>query len=432
MKRIFSILFAPIAAMLVAAGCIEGWRRYPNLIGDEYLQFALIGSAAFAVSFVLINHLVQWRTRDKISRLHAGTRRYEIDIAERLDKLSRSTVASGDFENLAERLSIFEARFKDPSIAKNFDLDDSAFPDQSGTSTQAIEKVKQAPHPGGQNVIPLKPASKKTSQGDDEKSRIRVQGNLATMIADGRLKMFLQPYVELPEGNIPGYEALARLELEDGTIAPSNAFIQKAEATNCTKLIDREILEQALGLLRSLRRKKRATRIFWNISPTTLKTKTRFGDIKEILAANKSLKSNLVVEIPADKFLDLSKKQLSRLTTIRGFGFQLSLQKCETLEIAHEAIRSGLFSFLKVPVSTLGEFGASEAETVAGQISEALHGTDISIIATEVEEENQVMRLIDHDINLAQGYLFSGPRQPKSDGASAALQSTGQASSRQN
>ncbi len=427
MKRIFSILFAPLAALAIAAGCIEAWRRYPDLIDNEILQFGLIGSAAFAVSFVLINHLFQWRTRDKISRLHAGTRRYELDIAERLDKLSRTTVLRSDFENLTERLSLLDTDLTKPSYAENLNIDDRRLPGKSVISTQVPQPANHRSQSSGQNVIPLNPSSRKTAQSDNENTKVRVQGNLATLIANGRLKMYLQPYVELPEGNIPGYEALARLELDDGTIAPSAAFIQKAEATNCTRLIDQEILEQTLTLLRTLRRKKQTSRIFWNISPATLKTKSRFTDIKEILAANKSLKSSLVVEVPADKFLSLGKKQLGRLTTIRGFGFQLSLQQCTTLEIAQEAIRSGLFSFVKVPVSTLGEFGASEAETIAGQIAAALRGNDISIIATEVEEENQVMRLIDHDINLAQGYLFSAPRQPKADGVMAELPPTGQA-----
>ncbi len=422
-KRIITLFLAPMFAIAVAAACVEAWILYGNQIEPGLLELAMVASAAFSVALVLANHITQWVTSSKISKLHEGVRGYERDIRKRIETVSGTAAKLSDLEELAARLDALEINAK---LASDQRCEPNAriLLDTSAESGEFSDSIRHA-SAGGPNVIPLDPAKRAATQLTDDNSVSRLPRNFSGLIDNGQLKMYLQPLVTLPERTVPGYEAFARLELDEDTIIPASEFLPKAVSTKVIGAIDREILEQAIVLLRSLRRKKQNAEVFWNISPATLQSKSAFALIKETLAANTALGPFLVAEISQNDFAEFGKKQQSRLSAIRELGFKLSLDQCTSLESAEWIAASGMFSYIKVPVSTLEQYAETETENIGGQLTSLFHETDIRLIATHVEHENQVMQLIDNDIGLAQGNLFSVPRPPKAEPGATGIPDAG-------
>jgi len=409
-KRIVSLFFAPLLALAAGAAGVELWLMYGNQVDAGLLELAMVASAVFAVVLVLVNHILAWITASKISRLHAGTASYERDIRQRLEVLSGTSVSLKELEQLDQRLGALEQRLPDTGHAITL------FSSQDSNSTQDLVEepmIEEAAMPIASNdakVIQLDPAKRAAAVASKEIPRVSVPKNLTELLNDGGLKMFLQPIVSLPGREVPGYEALARLVLEDGTVITAPEFWAQAEKSNLVARIDRQILEQAVRLMRSQRRKKQPVEVFWNVSPATLRFKQTFAPVLEILQANKLLARTLIAEMSQDDFESLSRTQLKNLTKIHELGFRLSLDHCTNIESVRNITASGLFSFVKVPVSILEQFAGRETEHFAERLAALFHDNPVRLIASGVEQERQVMKLIDHDILLAQGGLFSPPR----------------------
>ena len=421
-KRIVTLILAPLFAVAVAAACVELWRQYGDQIDPGLFELAIIASVGFSVALVFANHFSLWLTSSKTSKLHAGLTGYERDIRKRIETLSDTSAKFSDLEELVTRLDVLEA-----NAALNNRVPDPKPHIRLGAASGVVDFDDAAPYSAANspNVIRLDPSKRAANQKSDGTSDYRIPRNLSNLVAEGNLKMHLQPIISLPERGVPGYEALARLELEEGHIIPAAEFLPMVDATNVIRDIDQEMLGQAISLLRALRRKKQSAEIFWNISLASLQSKSAFAPIKEILTANKTLAPILTIEISQTNFAGLGKKRINRLSTIRDLGFKLSIDQCTSLEAAKEITESGLFSYVKVPVSTLEQFTESETESIAGQLSILFHDTSVRIIATHIEHENQVMQLIDNDIDLAQGYLFSAARPPKIDTGASGISDAG-------
>ena len=421
-KRILTLILAPLFAAVVAAACVELWRRYGNQLEAGLFEQVIIAGVGFSVALVFANHIFLWFASSKTSKLHSGVTGYERDIRKRIQALSDTSAKFSDLTDLMTRLDALEAN----TITGN-QASETNPPFRLGVASNVVDFDDPVAYDAAinPNVIRLDPSKRAANQKSEGTPTVPAQGVLSDLVADGRLKMYLQPVVSLPDRGVPGYEALARLELEEGHIIPAAEFLPKAEATNTICEIDQEVLGQAIALLRALRRKKQDAEIFWNISPASLQSKSAFSPIKDILAASEALAPLLTVEISKNSFFELGKKQINRLSTLRDMGFKLSLDQCTSLKAAEEISDTGLFSYVKVPVSTLEQYTESETENVAGQLSKLFHDTSVRIVATHIERENQVMQLIDNDIYLAQGYLFSAARPPKIDTGASGISDAG-------
>lgn len=367
------------------------------MLTDPFVDFSLIETALvfagiFTVLVTVRNHFSQATLVAEIRKHLDGISEFEHDIAKRLDGVSAHQEDRDTLTDVSQRMDSLEKKFA-ASLKK--------FADEPGANM----------HPVNEN-IPLKnlllnPEAIAASNSPDKTNEFEEHAD------EGELQLYLQPILTLPDREVTHYEALARFDLSDGRIIKCSDFLDEAEKTGAIVELDHQILLKIVQLLRDLRRDDVAPGIFWNLSATSLADETFFNDVLEILKANSVICPQILIEISQEKYQRLGLSKLRMLSSLRDLGVGLSIDNCDDLVLLQRLIKSSAFSFIKIPITTLVGYEGENHELNGVQIAHQAHKNQTRLIATHVEKEYQVMELIDQDILMAQGDLFSEPRPAK-------------------
>ena len=80
-------------------------------------------------------------------------------------------------------------------------------------------------------------------------SAMRAAARLRDALKDDRLVIHLQPVVALADSRTRHYEALVRMQEEDGAIVPPGVFLPAAERFGLMPQLDRRVVEKSFELL---------------------------------------------------------------------------------------------------------------------------------------------------------------------------------------
>lgn len=389
-EYLYQCLKLPVIALILAGGSV--------MVADPFVAFSLIEkvlvfAGIFTVLVTVKNHFSQAKLVAEMRKHLDGISEFERDIAKRLEDVS-AHMDDGEFlTTVSNRMDGLEQKFNS-SLKK--------FADKPGANM----------HPVNEN-IPLKnlllsPEIIAAAESSDRTAEFEEH------VDDGELQLYLQPVLTLPDRDVTHYEAFARFDLGDGRIIKCSDFLDEAEQTGAIVELDRQMLLKIVQLLRELRRDDVEPGIFWNLSATSLDDEEFFNDVLEILKANSVICPQILVEISQDKYQKLGLSKLRMLSSFRDLGVGLSIDNCDDLALLQRLIKSSAFSFIKIPITTLVGYEGENHELNGVRIAHQANSNSTRLIATHVEKEFQVMELIDQDILMGQGDLFSEPRPAKS------------------
>jgi cyclic-di-GMP phosphodiesterase, flagellum assembly factor TipF len=271
------------------------------------------------------------------------------------------------------------------------------------------------------DVVPLEEegAARGASQrvGDGEMLEI-----IAHAIEEGRVDLYLQPTVMLPERRPRYYEAFTRIRTKaDDLILPA-AYLPVAEGSGMMPLIDNVLLVKSVQVLRRLSADSRIKGIFCNISVQTLLDPEFFPELVEFMEENSSLSESLTFEVSQPAILALGPAELGSLDTLGALGYGFCLDHVADLDVDFMGLRDRHFRFVKIEAKTflrgMEDGGASLA---AADLKRYLEGFDLKLIVEKIKDESTVAKLLDYGVELAQGYVFGKP-QPMSPALSRELE----------
>ena len=117
-----------------------------------------------------------------------------------------------------------------------------------------------------------------------------------------------------------------------------------------------------------------------------------------------------------EDFDGLGPLEQTTLDQLADFGFRFSMDHVTALSFDAPALAARHVRFVKVPAQMLLVANAGLARDIhPADISDLLARSSIELIAERIERESEVVDLIDYDVRLAQGYLFSPPRPVRAD-----------------
>ncbi len=90
-------------------------------------------------------------------------------------------------------------------------------------------------------------------------------GLLNEAIEDGRLDLYLQPIVTLPERKLRYYEGYTRLRTASDAIVMPRDYLPVAERERLMPIVDNVLLVKSVQFLRRLRSDSRVKGVFCNI-----------------------------------------------------------------------------------------------------------------------------------------------------------------------
>jgi len=241
---------------------------------------------------------------------------------------------------------------------------------------------------------------------DDDDEDDRMLDIIRVGIETGRVDLYLQPTVTLPERKVRYFEGLTRIRKADESLVMPGDYIPVAKRAALMPLIDNELLVRSVQVLGRLGPDTRIKGVFGNVSMHSLLDPDYFPELIDFMEENANLSENLIFEISQAEMPGLTQVELGCLDTLGALGFTFCLDNVSDMEADFDALNERYFRFVKVSAESF--LGAPSRK--AADLKRQLDGLGMQLIIEKVEKDGDVADLLDHGIELAQGYLFGEPR----------------------
>jgi cyclic-di-GMP phosphodiesterase TipF (flagellum assembly factor) len=383
------------------------------------LEFPLLEAGLFALVLLFAMLALE---------VSAARRRDRADFADRLEGLARAaTDIAREVGELRHRIAAIErAPIADPNavveplsreIGALAELVESVAQAVSMHDTMLAERRVHTAAPAAANDAPnpARPAPARNGPLGG-KTEDEIKTIVSQAIEAGRIELYLQPVVTLPQRKVKYYEALSRMRMPDDTIVEAARFLPAARAAGLLPSIDERLVHSCVQIVRRLAAKNREIALFLNIAPETLGDRAVFAEILGYLEANRALAPSLVLELPQSAYRAFGTAELNSMSSLSERGFRFSLDKLQDFRIDPRGLAERGVRFIKVPADVL----LNQDTTATGHIhpadlSDLLNRHGIDLVADRIETETVVVDLLEIDVRFGQGYLFAQPRPVRAE-----------------
>ncbi|HLJ50650.1 MAG TPA: EAL domain-containing protein [Bryobacteraceae bacterium] len=242
-------------------------------------------------------------------------------------------------------------------------------------------------------------------------ARLDLETDLRAAFANDDYEVYYQPKVNLGDGRITGFEALARwLHPRLGLIYPDQ-FIPLAEETGLIIPLGNWVLEQACRQLKSWQQRFPQTpplTMSVNMSCRQFRDAGLVGNVERILKENDLEPSTLRLEITESVFIEDAEEAGRILELLKNVGVGLKIDDFGKGYSSLSYLCNLPFDTVKIDrafVSCLPQNGSHIVDTVI-RLAGAL---GMNVVAEGVETREQVELLQSLGCKYAQGYYFSEP-----------------------
>lgn len=244
-------------------------------------------------------------------------------------------------------------------------------------------------------------------------SRVRLQreSELRRALGRNQFKLFYQPIVNMPDGQLRGMEVLLRWQHPDEGLLSPDAFIDVAEHTGLIVPIGEEVLAKALSDLPQLRQRGDGLRLSVNVSARQLR-ELEFADrVVALMQQHQVPPGQLQLEITESLLLERSAVTEHNLEGLVRAGARIVIDDFGTGYTSFSQLRELPIHGIKLDRLFVRELPGNEddAAIVAALIAMAKQ-LQLDIVAEGVETEAQRDFLVAHGCPSGQGWLFGRPK----------------------
>jgi cyclic-di-GMP phosphodiesterase TipF (flagellum assembly factor) len=335
-----------------------------------------------------LRHL-QDNLMDELARARGETR----GLYEALEGASRGGKSRPDISEIIAEVKVLEKLVKQLS-AKN---------------QQALPGPQPRTEPA-----PRKPAPVFTVARDLDPTAILASVRQA--LNTGRVDLFLQPIVGLPQRRPAHYECFSRIRVGEDQVLVPDQYLPIAEREGLIGAIDNMLLFRCVQLVRKHQNRMRNTGFFCNISPRSLGDKPFLRDFVEFMALNANLAGNIVFELSQAAVNHVDDDVIRSLERLASLGFRFSIDQISHLNMNFAELARHRVKFLKVEAGVLlAQMNNPRPGMSLRDLKSELNRFGIDLIAEKIENEETLVELLDYPIAFGQGYLFGEPRLSRED-----------------
>ncbi|HUG61077.1 MAG TPA: EAL domain-containing protein [Methylomirabilota bacterium] len=227
-----------------------------------------------------------------------------------------------------------------------------------------------------------------------------------------RIEIHLQPIVTLPQRKVRYYEVLTRLRAADERLIAAAEFLPAAEARRLIARLDTYQVIRSFQILKRLTARNREIGLTVNISPLSLVDTGFYREFSAFLNQNRSMADLVQFEFTQAAVREMGPLEAESLAALADIGYRFSVDTVTDLRMDFRGLVDQGFRTVKISVDRL----LGRAPMITGDIHPAdlsghLQRQGIALVVDRIETEAQVVDLLDYDVRLAQGFLFSAPRQ---------------------
>ncbi|BDA83662.1 hypothetical protein Sa4125_12040 [Aureimonas sp. SA4125] len=238
-------------------------------------------------------------------------------------------------------------------------------------------------------------------------SRRRTETDLASALEKGEFELFYQPFVNVTQQTISGFEALIRWRHPTrGAISPGE-FIPIAEEVGLIAPIGLWVLESAC---RQAMLWATPLQVSVNLSPVQFREATLYTDVRHILTETGLPPGRLQLEITESVLLHDTESVLAVLRGFRKLGIRISMDDFGTGYSSLGYLSRFPFDKVKIDQSFVRDLMKRENLAVVRAVIGLSKAMGIGVIAEGVETAGQRDLLLAEGCDEMQGYYFSKPR----------------------
>jgi sensor c-di-GMP phosphodiesterase-like protein len=239
--------------------------------------------------------------------------------------------------------------------------------------------------------------------------RLSPVGELEIAIQNREFVVHYQPIVELKTGRCTGGEALVRWRRPDGSLVRPDLFIPLAEETGLIMSITDQVIAIVVADLRSHFLADRSLHVAINISAADIKTGRILPVVTRALGRTGIEPRQIWLEATERGFMDIDSARAT-ITLARQLGHAVAIDDFGTGYSSLQYLQGLPLDALKIDRAFVDSIGRNTAtSSVISHIIDMAKTLNLQIIAEGVETELQANFLRAHQVEFAQGWLFSKP-----------------------
>lgn len=221
------------------------------------------------------------------------------------------------------------------------------------------------------------------------------------------------PVVRLSDGNLVGFEVLARWRREDGNLDPPDVFLGVAEETGMISPITQSVLEEACRKVESLQQHRGpdlSVALSGNFSRQEFFREETHEFVRHLLEEYDLAPSNLTMEVTERLLENENQTNTAVVDRLRSLGVNVEIDDFGTGYSSFHSLLQFPTDGLKLDKGLISETTASEDACVATRsVIEMAKSLGLRVTAEGIETTAQLEVLRDLGCPLGQGFLFSRP-----------------------
>ncbi|MEX1179280.1 MAG: EAL domain-containing protein [Cucumibacter sp.] len=238
--------------------------------------------------------------------------------------------------------------------------------------------------------------------------RLDLEARLRAALADGEFALYFQPLYETASGALQGFEALLRLNDNDGKPITPDIFIPIAEEIGLIGDIGEWVVKEACRIAAEW---PDNLIVAVNLSPVQFQDAAIVETVSRALAGSRLPARRLELEVTETILIANTERVLSVLRKLKSIGVSIALDDFGTGYSSLSYLWRFPFDKLKVDRSFMADLGNDGSKTmeVLNTIIALGKVLDLKVTAEGVETEEQVALLKRINCDLMQGYLLGRP-----------------------
>lgn len=242
------------------------------------------------------------------------------------------------------------------------------------------------------------------------RDRRQLTADLRDAIRDDQLQLVYQPIVDLTDGRVRGYEALARwTHPTRGFVSPAE-FIPLAEQNGLIVDLGSWVLDTATKQLASWQREWQDGRyVSVNVGAAQLTQHRLHEQVQHALEASGLAPELLLLEVTETSLIADLKSSVEEMNRVREFGCRFALDDFGTGYSSLSYLQKFPIDILKVDKAFVDTITEPAGGMLVRAIIDMATGLQLKVVAEGIEEIDQATELQRFGCDYAQGYHFSRP-----------------------
>jgi PAS domain S-box-containing protein len=246
--------------------------------------------------------------------------------------------------------------------------------------------------------------------------RLQLETDLRRGMEQGELIVYYQPIVALRSGKIAGFEALSRWQRPEGMVFPAE-FIPVADETGLVLPINRAVLLEACQQLRCWQSQfggDPPLAMSINIAPKQFAQPELAKEIGAALEQTGVTPSSVNLEIMETIAMGDADRALAVLSELKALGVRLSIDDFGTGYSSLSRLPRFPIDALKIDRVFISRMNDDhDSHEIVRLIIMLAHSVGLKVVAEGTETEEQIRELKRLDCEMAQGFFYSPPVEPK-------------------